>query len=361
MFCIICIFVWWLYVRDCHDFVKFVDAWLHDQVLQSLDSCWQLPRAKFRDVTVGPFDHCRSSHPHQLFGKKRLLETVYNCWWNSVLHSILLQWWLKHLVHFILYIVPFVESSLITFSPHAVIWTCTSRFMLIITMFITIITFMELTTWTVPWRPNMVSWVRLRWLLLPISSFRDLAQNLTTTVSTILTLRYFEYPFSLPHVPSVFSLSHSVNLHAAARRVRWFRRAEASWAKGWGGSRVATGRDHPPTTEAVWCQRTKVRGVSSGGDGFQCLSADTVCICCFFLGSRVLDQPAQMKIWQEPSLWSMASRDLEWIKWVTLLNSSSNLSLFFRRFVSPEMSRSLKSAMLFGSCTFKKCSHGESY
>lgn len=188
---------------------------------------------------------------------------------------------------------------------------------------------MELTTWTVPWRPNMVSWVRLRWLLLPISSFRDLAQNLTTTVSTILTLRYFEYPFSLPHVPSVFSLSHSVNLHAAARRVRWFRRAEASWAKGWGGSRVATGRDHPPTTEAVWCQRTKVRGVSSGGDGFQCLSADTVCICCFFLGSRVLDQPAQMKIWQEPSLWSMASRDLEWIKWVTLLNSSSNLSLFF--------------------------------
>ena len=103
MFCIICIFVWWLYVRDCHDFVKFVDAWLHDQVLQSLDSCWQLPRAKFRDVTVGPFDHCRSSHPHQLFGKKRLLETVYNCWWNSVLHSILLQWWLKHLVHFILY------------------------------------------------------------------------------------------------------------------------------------------------------------------------------------------------------------------------------------------------------------------
>ena len=90
---------------------------------------------------------------------------------------------------------------------------------------------MELTTWTVPWRPNMVSWVRLRWLLLPISSFRDLAQNLTTTVSTLLTLRYFEYPFSMPHVPSVFSLSHSVNLHAAARRVRWFRRAEASWAK----------------------------------------------------------------------------------------------------------------------------------
>ena len=281
MFCIICIFVWWLYVRDCHDFVKFVDAWLHDQVLQSLDSCWQLPRAKFRDVTVGPFDHCRSSHPHQLFGKKRLLETVYNCWWNSVLHSVLLQCWLKHLVQpwialhyfkstlglaktdskcsvcvcvsfslFISYIVPFIESSLITFSPHAIIWTCTSRFMLIITMFITIITFMELTTWTVPWRPNMVSWVRLRWLLLPISSFRDLAQNLTTTVSTILTLRYFEYPFSLPHVPSVFCLS--------PRRVRWFRRAEASWAKGWGGSRVATGRDHPPTAEAVWCQRTKV-------------------------------------------------------------------------------------------------------
>ena len=43
---------------------------------------------------------------------------------------------------------------------------------------------------------------------------------------------------------------------------------------------MATGRDHPPTTEAVWCQHTKVRG-GPEEIGFEMDSS--VFFACFFL------------------------------------------------------------------------------
>ena len=45
---------------------------------------------------------------------------------------------------------------------------------------------------------------------------------------------------------------------------------------------MATGRDHPPTTEAVWCQHTKVRG-GPEEIGFEMDSS--VFFACFFFGT----------------------------------------------------------------------------
>ena len=78
------------------------------------------------------------------------------------------------------------------------------RFMLIIIMFITIITFTELIIWTVPWlvadtvrggtKRMWVFWDDLVFADI-FQSFRDLAWNLTT-------INYLA-PFSLLHVPSI--------------------------------------------------------------------------------------------------------------------------------------------------------------